>query len=283
MTVESPPRLKHDPALGPVIRAGDDAALAADRLVRNHDAVKARIAAPASRAWLWTVGLLMLALGGAVLVAGRLRGGSDVALSPVVAGAPATAPTAPTVPTVPTEVDAGAAVVIDATVEAALAPDPAPPPAPVVKPRRRPAAPPPADAVPAPAPAPSSDLPEQIRLYEAARTAGRQGEFATGIARIGELLGRFPGTPLRAEAELTRGELYARAGRHDEAVAALEQLIASPAHAGRRGELLRTLGDLARQRGDCARAVEVYTRARAERLSARERTRVASGLAGCTP
>jgi tetratricopeptide (TPR) repeat protein len=276
MTLESPPRLKHDPALGPVIRAGDDAALAADRLVRNHDAVKARIAAPASRAWLWTVGLLMLALGGAVLLAGRLRGGSD-ARSPVVAGAPAAAPTAPI------SVDAGVAVVVDATIEAALAPDPAPPPAPVVKPRRRAAAPPPADAVPAPAPAPSSDLPEQIRLYEAARTAGRQGEFATGIARIGELLGRFPGTPLRAEAELTRAELYARAGRHDEAVAALEQLIASPAHAGRRGELLRTLGDLARKHGDCARAVEVYTRARAERLSARERTRVASGLAGCTP
>lgn len=278
MTLESPPRLKHDPALGPVIRAGDDAALAADRLVRNHDAVKARIAAPASRAWLCTVGLLMLALGGAVLVAGRLRGGSD-ARSPVVAGAPAPAPTEPTASTAPISVDAGVAVVVDATVEAA--PDPAPPP--VVKPRRRPAAPPPADAVPAPAPAPSSDLPEQIRLYEAARTAGRQGEFATGIARIGELLGRFPGTPLRAEAELTRAELYARAGRHDEAVAALEQLIASPAHAGRRGELLRTLGDLARQRGDCARAVEVYTRARAERLSARERTRVASGLDGCTP
>jgi tetratricopeptide (TPR) repeat protein len=274
MTLESPPRLKHDPALGPVIRAGDDAALSADRLVRNHDAVKAQIAAPASRAWLWTVGLLMLALGGAVLVAGRLRGGADAPRSPVVAVEPAAAPAA---------IDAGVAVVIDATAEAAPAPAPVPPPAPVARPRRRAAASPPAAAVPAPAPGPSSDLPEQIRLYEAARTAGRQGEFATGIARIGELLGRFPGTPLRAEAELTRAELYARAGRHDEAVAALEQLIGSPAHAGRRGELLRTLGDLERQHGDCGRATEVYTRAQAERLSARERGRVARGLAGCTP
>jgi hypothetical protein len=273
MTLESPPRLKHDPALGPVIRAGDQAALSADRLVRNHDAVKAQIAAPASRAWLWTAGLLVLALAGAVLVTGRLRGGADAPPAPVVAVAPPVAPAA--------AIDAGVAVAFDATVESAPEPAPSPAAAPIVKPRRRTAASPPPEA--APVPAPSSDLPEQIRLYEAARTAGRQGEFAIGIARIGELLGRFPGTPLRAEAELTRAELFARAGQHGEAVAALEQLIASPAHAGRRGELLRTLGDLERQHGDCARAAEVYTRAQAERLSARERTRVARGLAGCNP
>jgi hypothetical protein len=271
MTRESPPRLKHDPTLGPVIRAGDDAALSADRLARSHDAVKVLIAAPASRAWPWKLGLLVLAIAGAVLVAQWLRGGE---------GAPA--PVAAVEPTV--TIDAGGTVdaatddAADVTVDAALEAAPEPQ-APVMKPRRR--ATPPPTTTPVPAPAPSSDLPEQIRLYEAARTAGRQGDFATGIAQVGELLRRFPGTPLRAEAELTRAELYARGGQHDAAVSALEQLIASPAHAGRRGELLRTLGDLERQHGDCARATGTYTRALAERLSKRERDRVARGLAVC--
>jgi len=275
MTLEPPPRLKHDPELGPVIRAGDDAALSADRLARSHDAVKALIAAPSSPAWLWKIGLLVLALAGAVLVAELLRG--DTGAPPP--SPPSPPPVAAVEPTL--AIDAGVTVAIDAAVETAPAPEPVPPPAPVVKARRRAAAPPPPDA--ALAPEPSSELPEQIRLYEAARDAGRQGDFATGIARIGELLRRFPGTPLREEAELTRAELYARAGRHDEAVAALEQLIASPAHAGRRGELLRTLGDLERKHGDCARATEAYTRAQAERLSQRERARVARELARCAP
>jgi tetratricopeptide (TPR) repeat protein len=272
MTLASPPRLKHDPTVGPVLRAGDDTALSADRLARNHEAIKARIAAPAPRAWPWKVGLLVLAFAGAVLVVERLPGATDAPPAPAPALEPALA------------IDAGIADAVapvdGGAVEAAPAPAPVPAPASLAKPRRR-ATPPPPDA--APAPAPSSDLPEQIRLYEAARTAGRQGDYAIGIARIGELLGRFPATPLRAEAELTRAELYARAGQHAQAVAALERLAASPAHAGRRGELLRTLGDLERQHGDCARATEAYTRARAERLSSRERTRVARGLAGCDP
>ena len=48
MTIERPTRLKHDPALGPVIRAGDAAPLSAERLARSHGVVKALVAAPAS-------------------------------------------------------------------------------------------------------------------------------------------------------------------------------------------------------------------------------------------
>ena len=72
-------------------------------------------------------------------------------------------------------------------------------------------------AVPSP-----SELPEQIRIYEEARDAGRRGEFSTAIASIDDLLRRFPSTPLRAEAELTRAELFARADRLDEAVRAVD-------------------------------------------------------------
>jgi tetratricopeptide (TPR) repeat protein len=158
--------------------------------------------------------------------------------------------------------------------------EPAPAPAPAPRPRKKPV------KVPAPPPdagvePPSSDLPEQIRLYEEARDAGRRGDFTVGIANLDELLRRFPATPLRDEAELTRAELLTRADRLGDAVRALEQLIDDPSHAGRRGELLRTLGDVHRKAGDCERAIDAYTRAQAERLSKRERAKVERGLARC--
>jgi tetratricopeptide (TPR) repeat protein len=133
------------------------------------------------------------------------------------------------------------------------------------------------DAAPAP-----SDLPEQIALYDLARAFARASNFAAAIDRIDELLRRFPSTQLRSEAELTRADALARAGRLVEATRAFEALSRDDAHRGRRGELLRTLGDLYRQQHDCARARDAYTRALAERPSARDRADAERGRDRCT-
>lgn len=265
MTLQRPPLLKDDAELGAVIRAGDEASLSPERLARSREAVNAlAAAAPASLAWLWKIGVLLAALL-ALVVLVALPGGED--REPPPAPRPRVAVPA---------IDAG--VVAPEPVAAPVA---EPPPAPAPPPRKKPtrnAAPPPPDAG---VEAPSSDLPEQIRLYEAARDAGRRGDFTVGIATLDELLRRFPGTPLRDEAELTRAELFTRADRIDDAVRTLEQLIEDPSHAGRRGELLRTLGDVHRKAGDCDRATDAYTRAQAERLGKRERAKVERGLARC--
>jgi tetratricopeptide (TPR) repeat protein len=271
MSIERPPLLKDDAELGAVIRAGDQASLSAERLARSREAVKAlATAAPASIAWLWKIGVLLVAVLALVLIV-QLPGGDAREEPPP---APAALPPQPAVAVAP--VDAG----VEVTEPPPPAIDPAPAPTPAPRPRRKPVK----TAEPAPdagVEAPSSDLPEQIRLYEEARDAGRRGDFTVGIATIDELLRRFPATPLRDEAELTRAELYTRADRIDDAVRALEDLIDDPSHAGRRGELLRTLGDVHRKAGDCARATDAYTRAQAERLGKRERAKVERGLARC--
>jgi len=271
MSIERPPLLKDDAELGAVIRAGDQASLSAERLAQSREAVKAlATAAPASLAWLWKIGVLLVALI-ALVVLVELPDGREEPPPP--------SPPAPRV-AVPS-IDAGVVAPLVAEPVAEPMPEPVAEPAPPSpRPRKRAARPaePPPDAGVEP---PSSDLPEQIRLYEDARDAGRRGDFTVGIATIDELLRRFPATPLRDEAELTRAELYTRADRIDDAVRALEQLIDDPSHAGRRGELLRTLGDVHRKAGDCARATDAYTRAQAERLGKRERAKVERGLSRC--
>jgi hypothetical protein len=275
MTREAPPRLKDDPAIGPLLAAVDAGAeLAPDRLARNAVRVRAAIADRDRRKAfpLWRVAVPIALALAAIVVARALLRDDDT-------GAPAArldaAPPAP---------DATPIAVVDPV------PDPVPVPVPVPVPdpdpaprphRDRPTPPPPPpapDAAPAPA---QSDLPEQIQLYEDARAAGKRGELALGIDKLDELLRRFPSTPLRADAELTRAEFLTRADRTGDAAAALTALVADGAHAGRRGELLRALGDVRRKQGDCAAATDAYTRARAEKLSAREAAKVARGLERC--
>jgi predicted negative regulator of RcsB-dependent stress response len=135
---------------------------------------------------------------------------------------------------------------------------------------------PPIDAAPEP-----SQLPAQIALYEAARDAAARNELAHAIDLLDQLLRDYPTTQLRADAELTRAELLARADRGD-AVAALQGLIADPAHAGRAAELLRTLGDLHRRRGDCTHAIDAYTRALAAHPGERDRKAAEAGRDSCT-
>jgi tetratricopeptide (TPR) repeat protein len=267
MSFEAPPRLKHDAELGPILRAADTP-VAGERIAANGEAVKAAIAAGLARASLplWKLVLpfvLALVAGGIAVQRTRTR---DVA-APVGRDVIARDPQ-------PAIAIAERDVVYEPPPPAeGSAP---PPPAVVVRPHAvATSVEPPAD-VPAP-----SVLPEQIALYEDARAAAGRGDLARGIDLLDELLRRFPGTPLRAEAELTRAELLTRADRLADAAAALEALATDATHRGRRGELLRALGDVRRKQGDCAAAVDAYTRARTAGVTGAESQKVDRGLERC--
>jgi TolA-binding protein len=180
--------------------------------------------------------------------------------------------------------------------QAAPAPTPAPPvavsapatdtdtAAPVAPPASATPEPPPAPTVsPAPTapPAAPSRLPDQIRLFEAAKRAGRARRYKKALGLIEELLRRFPTTPLAAEARLSQAELLMRAGRLRDATIAVRGLLTDPRHAGRRGELLRVLGELLRRQGDCRGAVVAYRQALAAPLSKRDARAARRGLAAC--
>ena len=275
MSIESPKRLKDDAQLGAAIRAAETT-IAPERIASNGDAIKAAIAAGARTFSVWKVLLPILLVGGGFVAWRQLREApARVASIEHVEPAPVIADAGVPI------VDAETIVVVeaDAAVVAAETPKPKRPVVEVV-----------ADAgvavveidaaVVAP---PASELPEQIRLYEAARAAGARGAYADGLANLDDLLQRFPQTPLRADAELTRAELLARANRLDEAAVALDALATSDAHRGRRAELLRTLGDVHRQRKDCKSAVDAYQRARSVTPSTAEKAKIDRGIEACTP
>jgi TolA-binding protein len=273
MTIERPPRLEHDAELGPIVRAAKDVHVDPARLARNAARIKTAIAAGGSFA-VWKLLVALLLIGGAVAVTWTWVG-RDEAPARGVAATPDAAIVTPDAP--------GPA--FDAAEAEAIVPD-----APTASELRRPAIPrvtrdpaPPDAAPPDASAAPTSELPEQIRLYDEARQAAARGQLSSAIDRLDELLRRFPATQLRPDAELTRAELLARADRYDEAVTALEALAAARAHAGRRAELLRTLGDLHAKHGDCTRATDAYTRALAAHPGERDRTDAERGRDRCTP
>src|SRR5687767_11926731 len=236
MTYEAPPRLKHGDEFGPLLEAAD-ISVSPERIATNAAGYKALIAAGATTAlWKLIVPFVLLA---ALIVPVVLLTRDEPSTPLITSASPEhasisdehaamhatlTAPeTAPALPIEERKPVVKATPIAPAVVEA-----------------------PPPPAVPAP-----SELPEQIRLYEEARDAVRRGEYGVAVARVDDLLLRFPSTPLKAEAQLTRAESLARANRVAEASKALEVLIADDAHRGRRGELLRTLGDLYRRNNDC--------------------------------
>jgi len=268
MTFDKPPRLKDSPELGGLIRAAREANVTPERLADNAAGIRALIAAGATTA-LWKLLLPLLLL--------------LAILSPIVAKLVLSDDVAPPPPPPPARGVASAPPIDAALVEPIdAAPEPEPAPA-VAPPHKAPRAVPVDAAVVDDAPPPKSELAVQVELYRAARDAGLRGDVAHGIELIDDLLRQYPATPLRAEADLTRADFLARANRLDEAARAVEDLVRDAAHGGRRGELLRTLGDLYRRQGDCARAIDAYTRALAERLSERDRADVQRGRDRCTP
>ena len=278
MTIERPPRLKHDAELGAIVRAAKDVHVGPERLAANAARIRTAIAAGGSFA-AWKLLLSLVLIGGAVAVTWWLVGRDEEprqAPALVVAPTPDAAIVTPDAP----------GPEVDAAEPEAAAPD-APTASKVRRPPKVRRAPSPSAtpdaALPETAPPATSDLPEQLRLYDEARKAAARGELSSAIDGLDELLRRFPATQLRPDAELTRAELLARANRYDEAVTALEALAGARAHAGRRAELLRTLGDLHRKHGDCTRATDAYTRALAAHPRERDRKDAERGRDRCTP
>ena len=267
MTFERPPRLKHGDEFGDLLRAAEDVSVTPERLAENAAGYKALVATGATTAlWKLLVPLVLVI----AIVPVAYRATRPVAVPSITNASPEHAMTGEA-PAMHASVTA-----LEEIVAAPAEEPPKPRPAVVVKPPAPVVAMPAPPAVPAP-----SQLPEQIRIYEEARDAGGRGDFATGVQRIDDLLARFPATPLRAEAELTRAEYLARANRVDEAVRALEALSGNATHKSRHGELLRTLGDLYRRSGDCTRALAAYDRALAMRLRDRDRKEAVAGRARC--
>jgi len=291
MTIERPPRLEHDAELGAIVRAAKDVHVGPERLAANADRIKTAIAAGGSFA-AWKLLLSLLLIGGAVVVVWLVGRDEEPRQAPALVVAPTPDAAIVTADTRGPEVDAADPEVDAAEPEVdAAEPEAAAPDAPTASKVRRPPkvrrAPSPSAtpdaALPETAPPATSDLPEQLRLYDEARKAAARGELSSAIDGLDELLRRFPATQLRPDAELTRAELLARANRYDEAVTALEALAGARAHAGRRAELLRTLGDLHRKHGDCTRATDAYTRALAAHPRERDRKDAERGRDRCTP
>jgi len=127
-----------------------------------------------------------------------------------------------------------------------------------------------------------SSLPEQMRLFQAARRAARAKRWTAAEGHLAELLRRYPDSVLRAEAELSEAECLVGLGRRRQAADLVLRLLADPLHAGRRGELWRLEGDLRRQLGDCAGALAAYRSALHEPLSDREKGNVRVGIESCS-
>ena len=82
-----------------------------------------------------------------------------------------------------------------------------------------------ADA-PAPSSATTSALPEQNRLFAAAMAAKGEGRDGDTVRLLGELLGRYPGSPLAQEARVERFRALSRLGRSDEAAREARRYLA---------------------------------------------------------
>lgn len=156
---------------------------------------------------------------------------------------------------------------------------PAPEPPALPRPRRAP------QKAITPAKSPSAEpvdgLKAQLERFEAAKRALATGDAGSAVRELDRLLAEWPASVLAPEARSLRAEALAKAGRVEEAVAAVEALIRDPGQAGRRAEWRRFLGDLERQRGDCPAARAAYRLALEGKLSAASERAARAGLAAC--
>ena len=106
----------------------------------------------------------------------------------------------------------------------------------------------------------SDGLKAEVALYEAARlTAERLQDPARSLGMLDEHRRRFADGVLRGEMEWLRMQTLNRAGRHDEALAAGEALLATPVGRKMASELHWLRGQILQDSmGDCARAVSEF-------------------------
>lgn len=135
--------------------------------------------------------------------------------------------------------------------------------------------------LPSASPPPIDGLKAQLERFEAAKRALAAGDPRGALRELDLLLEQWPDAAVAPEARALRAEALAKAGRAEEAIAAVERLIQDPAQASRRAEWRRFLGDLQRQRGDCRAARVAYQAALQGRLSASSERAAKAGLAAC--
>jgi hypothetical protein len=264
--VDDPQRIVDDPDASPLARsllasAADDAPSASHRtavakrlgiaagLIAGSGEVGVGAAAGAGAIW-WKVGLIVVALGGAITGGVALTRDPAPAPAPVVAAAPVTSPPPAPAPAAPApeppapEPPAPSAIApapapapapVERSAPAARPPTVAPPPrakvaAPVAPPALPPVSasppPPPPPAEPAPAvelpapPAPLTPAPAinarrlaaEVAVLDRARAALRRGDTGAATTALDEHAREFADGALVAEAELVRIETLIRAG-----------------------------------------------------------------------
>lgn len=267
---KDPPRLVDDPDVGEALRAFRDGqpAPSAERLAANRAALDARIggSSPGAPRWMrWGgaagAGLLAIAV---MVVAPRFVDEEVLPVTPIEVAnatpvATAMSSAAPTTSPVAAATATPALAVAPPATEAVAA----------------------STTTPASSGIPGSTLAEELRLYEEARAAAASESWDESLERLEELARRFPRTQLAPEAAVTRAEVLLRSGRGVEAQRLLESLVADPVHAGRRSELLRALGDLLRERGDCSSARARYRAALDAGATGEEASAARRGIGAC--
>lgn len=265
----NPPRLIDDPEFGKGLRAARDEAMSAERLAANGRELDARLTKMPAPGRL-PLGTSALTLGAvaAVIVLARLVAG------PVLFGGDSLPTLTPTAGVAATPAETATPSIAIATPEsiASIAA-----PSPVTT-----AAVPTATLVVAvPTPPIGGSLADELRIYDEARAFAKSGEHGAALASLDELARRFPRSSLAPEAAITRAEVLVLAGKLEDAAALLARLVSDPAHAGRRVELLRTLGDVQRSRGDCVAARLHYRNALDAGATGEEASAARRGLGSC--
>jgi hypothetical protein len=128
----------------------------------------------------------------------------------------------------------------------------------------------------------ANTLAEQLELYSQAKEAAGRGKYERALLRLDELEHRFPDTALAPEIVLSRADYLARAGRRDEAIAFIDRALSENRVMAKKAEVLRLLGDLWLDRGDCGKATDAFRRALAYGLSREEAEHARKGIEGCT-
>lgn len=106
----------------------------------------------------------------------------------------------------------------------------------------------------------SAEEPDELALMKLAYARQQQGRLDEALADYDRLLAKFPAGKNRVQAEFERGQVLVGLKRTDDAAAAFERVVAAKderftAHA------LNHLGAIAMQKGDAARAAELYAQA----------------------
>ena len=124
-------------------------------------------------------------------------------------------------------------------------------------------------------------LAQQLSMFEEASRLARRGQPARALQQLDRLRAQFPDNSLRSEIALARAEYLVAAKRTRAAISHIESLVRGANNPGKHAQLLRVLGDLYRDVGDCARATSAYERAIAYRPHSGAANTARRGIESC--